>query len=197
VLLNRVGATDAIRPVAGFPNLHLLTGALTIEVLEGELSQQRQPERRLGAATRALNSIFDIIVLDAPSGFSLISTSALFAAERVIVPVPAEYLAIEALAHFLRWYRDLSNKRKGQATLLGILLTMVDYRAQATREIIEMLRVHNREGVFATEIPRDPRVAEAPSHGRPLVSYSRASRAALAYEQFGKELRHRLSRTSR
>jgi chromosome partitioning protein len=76
----------------------------------------------------------------------------------------------------------------------GILLTMVDYRHQATREIVDIIRVHNRRGVFRTEIPADPRVAEAPSHGKPLVTYSSRCRASRAYEQFTGELLKRIGR---
>jgi chromosome partitioning protein len=78
--------------------------------------------------------------------------------------------------------------------MIGILLTMVDYRRQATREIVDIIRLHNRRGVFGTEIPPDPRVAEAPSHGVPLVSYAPRSRAAVAYEQLTHELLGRLRR---
>jgi chromosome partitioning protein len=197
VLLNQVPAAKAVRPVSGVPNLHLMTGSMSLTPLEASLGNVRQPERRLAEAIRPLTAVFDLVVLDTPAGFSLLPVSALAAAQHVIVPVPAEYLAIEALAHFLRWYRDLHTRRKGLANMLGIVLTMVDHRAEATREIIEILRVHNRSGVFSTEIPRDPRVAEAPSHGLPLVSYARRSRATSAYEQLGREVLKRLSRHRR
>jgi chromosome partitioning protein len=74
-----------------------------------------------------------------------------------------------------------------------VLLTMVDDRRQATREIVDIIRVHNRRGVFRTEIPEDPRAAEAPSHGRPLVRLGR-SKAGAAYERFTRELLTRLRR---
>jgi len=112
------------------------------------------------------------------------------------VPVRAEYLSLESLAHFLQWYRDRRASRKAMAAISGILLTMVDYRRQATREIVDIIRMHNRRGVFKTEIPQDPRAAEAPSHGIPVVEYSR-SRAATAYHQLVRELERRIARASR
>jgi len=101
------------------------------------------------------------------------------------------------LAQFLRWYRDLRRTRKGLAALLGIVLTFIDNRAQATREIVDIIRVHNREGVFKSEIPRDPRVTEAPSHGQPLVRYAQKSPAAVAYQRLTDEILHRLSARGR
>jgi chromosome partitioning protein len=112
-------------------------------------------------------------------------------AQHLIVPIRADYLSLESLAHFMRWYRDRGVRRSGTARISGILLTMVDYRREATREVVDIIRVHNRRGVFRTEIPADPRAPEAPSHGIPLVLYAR-SRAARAYERLTTELVRRL-----
>ena len=109
------------------------------------------------------------------------------------MPIRADYLSLESLAHFLRWYRDYGNGRTGMAHLSGILLTMVDYRREATREIVDIIRVHNRRGVFRTEIPDDPRAPEAPSHGIPLMLYAR-SRAMRAYQRLTTELLQRVDR---
>ena len=114
-------------------------------------------------------------------------------AEHHIVPIRADYLSLESLAHFLRWYRDRRPGRGERARVSGILLTMVDYRREATREIVDIIRLHNKRGVFRTEIPEDPRVAEAPSHGVPLMLYSQ-SRATKAYEQLTSEVLSRVKR---
>jgi chromosome partitioning protein len=153
----------------------------------------RQPERRLSDVLRPLDRQFDVIILDAPAGFGVLSVSVPFAAQHLIVPIRAEYLGLESLAQLLRWYRDRRAARRATAQLAGILLTMVDYRRQATKEIVDIIRAHNRHGVMRTEIPLDPRAAEAPSHGIPLVRYTR-SRAADAYLQLTDELRKRLAR---
>jgi chromosome partitioning protein len=114
-------------------------------------------------------------------------------AEHLLLPVRADYLSLESLAHFLRWYRDRSAGASGIARIAGILLTMVDHRQEATREIIDIIRMHNRRGVLRTEIPVDPRVSEAPSHGIPLMLYAR-SRAARAYERLTIEVVQRTER---
>jgi chromosome partitioning protein len=194
VLLGHTRIQEAIRPVPSISSLHLLTGSPALTDIDRTLADARSPERRLAELLRPLNASFDAIILDAPNGFSLVAQSVPFAAQHLLVPVPPSYLPLEALAQYLRWYQLLRTRRKGLATLLGIVLTQVDHRVAATREIIEIIRVHNREGVFPTEIPRDPRAAEAPSHGVPLIRYAPRSAAADAYHRLTREILHRLSR---
>jgi chromosome partitioning protein len=193
VLVDRVRPADAVRSLPRFPNLHLVTGSLALMQIDPTLSELRHPERRLADVVHRLATGFDDVILDSPVGFSLVPFSVPFAAHHLVVPVTASYLPLEALAQFLRWYRDLRRTRKGLASLLGIALTFVDNRARATREIVDIIRVHNREGVFRSEIPRDPRVTEAPSHGQPLVLYAPTSGAAVAYQRLTDEIVHRLS----
>ena len=197
VLLRERRPADVIRPVRGTPNLFLITGSPELARMDRSLRNAREPERRLADAIKPLKSQFDNILLDSPSGFSLIARSVPVAADQLMVPIRTEYLSLESLAHFLTWYRDLNTERRTTAQLCGILLTMVDYRRQATREIVEIIRLHNRRGVFATEIPQDQRVAESPSHGLPVVAYAPASRGSRAYRQFAAEVLKRCTRRSR
>ena len=191
VLLRERRASDAIRSIDSSKNLFLLTGSAGLAHMDAGLRHVRQPERRLADTIRPLASEFDTIVIDAPSGYSLISLSVPLAADHLLVPIRADYLALESIAHFLRWYRHRRTSRKAAAQVLGIVLSMVDYRRHATQEIVDIIRLHNKRGVFQTEIPEDPRAAEAPSHGIPLVSYAR-SRAARAYSAMTAELLARL-----
>ena len=188
VMLRDVRPADAVRPLPGIANLFLMTGSPRLADMDTALRHARQPERRLGDIVRPLAAQFDAVILDAPSGFSIVSQSVTLAAEHLIVPLRAEYLSLESLAQFLRWYRDRTDARAALSRIAGILLTMVDYRQPATREIVEIIRVHNKRGVFRTEIPHDPRVAEAPSHGLPLVAYAPSSRSTEAYEQLTAEV---------
>src|SRR5688572_3649570 len=193
VLLHQRRAIDAVRTVDGVRNLHLITGSPQLARMDFGLRNVRQPQRRLADDIKPLAARFDIIVLDAPAGYSLLGLSVPLAADELIVPLRAEYLSLESLAQFLRWYRDL-RADGALARIAGILLTMVDYRRQATREIVDIIRLHNRRGVFATEIPSDPRVGEAPSHGIPLVLYARSSRATVAYQRLTAEILTRAKR---
>jgi chromosome partitioning protein len=192
VLLREARAAEVIRAVSGVPNLFLITGSPSLAHLDTALRNVREPERRLADVIRPLAAQFDAIVFDSPAGFSLLPTSVPGIAQHLIVPTPATYLSLESLAHLLQWYRDRRAAGRAPAGIAGILLTMVDRRRQATREIVEIIRVHNRRGVLRTEIPQDPRVAEAPSHGVPLIDYAPRSPAAAAYEQLTTELVKRL-----
>ena len=194
LLLRDARAEDAIRAVSGVPNLHLIAGSMALTRIDQALRNVRQPERRLADIIRPLSRQYDVVILDTPGGYSLLPSSVPLIAEDLIVPIRAEYLSLESVAQFLRWYHEFRASRHAVARIAGILLTMVDYRRQATREIVDIIRVHNRRGVFQTEIPDDPRAAEAPSHGVPLVAYS-ASRATRAYERLAAELLKRIART--
>ena len=197
VLLREERPARAIRPVDGTPNLFLITGSPELARMDRSLRNAREPERRLADAIKPLATQFDTIVLDSPAGYSLLSRSVPLAAEQLVVPIRAEYLALESLAQFLTWYRELHAERLATARLCGILLTMVDYRRQATREIVDIIRRHNRRGVFTTEIPQDQRVPESPSHGLPAVTYAPKSRSSRAYHQFADELIRRCGPRSR
>ncbi|HKC58208.1 MAG TPA: ParA family protein [Vicinamibacterales bacterium] len=196
LLLNQRRPGDAVRPVAGVPNLHLVAGSPALAGIAAALRNARQPERRLADAIRPLAASVDDVVIDSPSNFTVLSLSVPAVAQHLVVPIRADYLSLESLAHFLRWYRDRGAGRANQARILGILLTMVDYRREATREIIEIIRVHNRRGVFRTEIPDDPRASEAPSHGVPLMLYAR-SRAVRAYRRLTSEVLQRVDRRAK
>jgi chromosome partitioning protein len=197
LLLHHRRAADAVRRIEHIDNLFLITGSPALTEIDAGLRHVRQPERRLADIIKPLASQFDVVVLDAPAGYSQLALSVPVAADELIVPIRAEYLSLESLAQFLSAYRDRIAGRGSVARISGILLTMVDYRRQATREIVDIIRLHNRRGVFRTEIPADPRVAEAPSHGNPLVTYAPRARASRAYEALTTELltraRQRLS----
>ena len=197
VLLREERPADAVRPVNGAKGLFLITGHGALARMDTSLRNIREPERRLADVIKPLAPQFDTIVLDSPAGYSLLARSVPLAADRLIVPIRAEYLSLESLAQFLSWYRDFHTEHKTSAQLAGILLTMVDHRRQATREIIDIIRRHNRRGVFTTEVPQDPRVAESPSHGLPVVAYAPASRGSRAYRQFTAELNTRTARRGR
>jgi len=197
VLVREERPAAAVRPVDGAKGLFLITGSPALVRMDATLRNIREPERRLADVIKPLMPQFDTIILDSPAGYSLLARSVPLAADQLIVPIRAEYLALESLAQLLSWYRDFHAERKTAARLAGILLTMVDHRRQATREIIDIIRRHNRRGVFATEVPQDPRVAESPSHGLPIVAYSPASRGSRAYRQFTAELVKRTARRVR
>ena len=196
LLLNQRRPAEALRPIGRIPNLQLVPGSPALAGITAALRNVRQPERRLADCIRPLAASVDDVIVDCPSNFTVLSLGATTLAQHLVVPIRADYLSLESLAHFLRWYRDRSARASGTARIAGILMTMVDHRHEATREIIEIIRMHNRRGVLRTEIPVDPRVPEAPSHGLPLLLYAR-SRAARAYQRVTNEVRQRVERGGR
>jgi chromosome partitioning protein len=194
VLLRQAHPAAAVRVVPDAPGLHVITGSPELMRMEAGLRHVRQPERRLGDIVMPLATEFDVVILDTPAGYSTLSLAVTLAADELIVPIRADYLALESLAQLLAWYRDRRAAGHARARLAGLLLTMVDYRRQATREIVDIIRLHNRRGVFDVEIPDDPRVAEAPSHGLPVVRYAPRARASRAYDQLTDELLKRIRR---
>lgn len=196
LLLRRRATLDTVRSVGGVANLHLITGAAALASMDEDLRNVRQPERRLADVIRPLGVSYDAIILDSPAGYSTVALAVPLAADFLLIPIRCDYLSLESLAFLLRWYRDRHAAGKASAPLIGILLTMVAHRRQAAREIVRIIRAHNRQGVFRTEIPEDPRAPEAPSHGIPLVNYSR-SRASRAYRSLTRELLSRIQRAAR
>src|SRR5688572_16715522 len=116
-LLRESQPADTVRRVDDVPNLHLITGAPELAQMDSALRNAQQPERRLADVIRPLSRSFDVVVIDAPAGFSLLSLSVPAVAEHMIVPVRAEYLSLESLAHLLRWYRDRRAARKPMAAI--------------------------------------------------------------------------------
>jgi chromosome partitioning protein len=196
LLLNQRRPTDAVRSITRVANLQLVPGSPSLAGITAALRNVRQPERRLADCVRPLAASVDDVIIDCPSNYTVLSLGATALAQHLLVPIRADYLSLESLAHFLRWYRDRSAGASGLARIAGILLTMVDHRQEATREIVDIIRMHNRRGVLRTEIPIDPRASEAPSHGVPLMLYAR-SRAARAYEKLTIEVVQRVERRSR
>jgi chromosome partitioning protein len=122
-LLRERQPADVVRRVESVPNLHLITGTPALADIDAALRHVRQPERRLADVIRPLSRSFDVIVIDAPAGFGLLSESVPAVAEHLIVPIRADYLSLESLAHLLRRYRDRRASRRAVATISGILLT--------------------------------------------------------------------------
>lgn len=196
LLLNQRRPADGVRPITKIPNLRLVSGSPALSGITTALRNVRQPERRLADCIRPLAASVDDVIIDCPSNFTVLSLGATTLAHHLLVPVRADYLSLESLAAFLRWYRDRSAAVSGSARIAGIALTMVDHRLEGTREIIDIIRMHNKRGVLRTEVPVDPRASEAPSHGIPLMMYAR-SRAARAYERLTVEVLQRVRRGAR
>ena len=149
-----------------------------------DLGGERYLAETLAGATDAYSFVF----LDCPPSFGPLTVNALAAADRVIVPVQAEYYALEGLTQLLGSINLVKARLNPSLAVAGILLTMVDGRTRLAAEVEHEVRRHFGSLVFSSSVPRSVRLAEAPSHGLPVISYDRRSSGAQAYWKVAMEL---------
>lgn len=172
--------------------LQLVPSGRDLVGAEIELVGVPDRERRLALALADVRDRYEIIVVDCPPSLGLLTLNALTAADAVIVPLQCEYYALEGLARLLETI-DLVRASLNPALVLeGIVGTMVDVRNSLGKQVLAEVRRHFGDRVFQTVIPRNVRLSEAPSHGKPILLYDVRSRGAVAYLRLAEELLHRL-----
>jgi chromosome partitioning protein len=177
----------AARP-AGPDNLWIVPANRELAGASVELPRIEGYERRLRDGLGPVRERFALTLLDCPPSLGPLTVNALTAADRVLVPVQAEYLALEGLVQFLETL-DLVRRGLNPALILtGVLITMHDERTRLAQDVEAELRQHLGEQVFDTVIPRSVRIAEAPSHGVPVITHAPGSRGAEAYRALAAEL---------
>ena len=153
-----------------------------------ELSRHADGERYLQSSLAGARDRYGFVFLDCPPSFGPLTVNALAAADSVIVPVQAEYYALEGLSQLLGSIELVKARLNPKLGLAGILLTMVDGRTRLAAEVEAEVRRHFGDLVFTTTVPRSVRLAEAPSHGLPAIAYDRRSSGAEAYWKVAMEL---------
>jgi chromosome partitioning protein len=186
-LIGDVSVAAAARP-AGPDNLWLVPANRDLAGAAVELPRLDGSETRLRERLGPVRERFAFTVLDCPPSLGPISVNALVASDRVIVPVQAEYLALEGLVQFLDTLAMIRRELNPALNVSGLLITMHDERTRLAQDVERELREHFPEMVFATVIPRSVRVAEAPSYGLPVTEHAPASRGATAYQALAEEL---------
>lgn len=192
VLLRDEPIARALTPTA-LPGLDLVPSATDMAAAEVELVPALGREFRLRASLSGLVGGYDIVLIDCPPSLGLLTINALAAAEHVIVPVQCEYLALEGLAQLLATIDAVRSRLNPQLSILAILLTMEDRRNRLSVQVADEVTTHFPDLVARTRIPRSVRLAEAPSHGKPISVYDPSSRAATAYAEFAREIETRLA----
>jgi chromosome partitioning protein len=177
----------AARP-AGPDNLWIVPASHALAGASVELPRLDGFERRLRDGLGPVRERFALTLLDCPPALGPVTVNALAAADRVIVPVQAEYLALEGLVQFLETLESVRRGLNPALVLTGVLITMYDERTRLAHDVEADLRRHLTEQVFDTVIPRSVRVAEAPSYGLPVVAHAPASRGATAYRSLLAEI---------
>jgi chromosome partitioning protein len=186
-LTGDVSVAEAARP-AGPDNLWLVPANRDLAGAAVELPRLEGSETRLRERLGPVRERFALTMLDCPPSLGPVSVNALVAADRVIVPVQAEYLALEGLVQFLDTLGMIRREMNPSLNVSGLLITMHDERTRLARDVEQELREHFPEMVFETVIPRSVRVAEAPSYGLPVIEHAPASRGSDAYRALAEEL---------
>jgi len=168
-------------------NLYLAPSKIDLAGAEIELVNEVGRELILRKALKRVGKEFDYIIVDSPPNLGLFTLNALVACENVLVPIQAEYFPLEGLGHLLKLAKVIED-RLDLKIRFRYLLTMVDKRTRLGREVVEEVRKNLGERVFKTEIPRNIKLAEAPSHGKPIPLYDPNCTGALAYKKLAEEV---------
>jgi chromosome partitioning protein len=176
-------------PRDGLPGLKLLPADIDLVGAEIELVGVERREHRLRDVLATVSAAYDYIIIDCPPSLGLLTINALVAADRVLVPLQCEFYALEGLAHLLKkTVKLVRDKLNPSLDLLGILLTMFDGRTSLTLQIREEVNRYFPGQVFDTIIPRNVRLTEAPSHGRPVMLHDLKSSGSAAYLELTREV---------
>jgi chromosome partitioning protein len=184
-------ATAATIHPSGFPNLDLLPAQRDLVGIEVEFVGQEGWEGRLKSVLAEVSAGYDIVLLDCPPSLGHITVSALAAADGVLVPLQCEYFALEGISELVSTVQRVQKGLNARLEITGILLTMYDDRTNLCRDVADEVRRHFGPKVFETVVPRNIRLAEAPSHGLPIFQYDIKSRGADAYLALAREVMRR------
>ena len=180
VLLGDETAADAIVSVPE-GDFALLPGNEDLTIAEVKLLGEIGREMRLKKALAPVQGLYDFIFIDCPPSINMLTVNALTAADGVIIPMQCEYYALEGLSALLNTIEQVRESVNPELEVFGLLRTMVDPRINLSNEVSQQLVEHFNDKVFRTVVPRNVRLAEAPSFGRPVLFHDRGSRGALAY----------------
>jgi chromosome partitioning protein len=189
-LSGEVPVSATIRP-SGFPNLDLVPTQRDLVGIEVELVGESGWEQRLKGVLAEVGDRYDTILVDCPPSLGHLTVNALTAADGVLVPLQCEYFALEGISELLATIRRVQGGLNPALQIAGILLTMYDDRTNLSKDVAEEIRSHFADKVYETVVPRNIRLAEAPSHGLPIFQYDIKSRGAVAYLALAREFLRR------
>lgn len=179
----------------GFENLDLIPSEMDLCGADIEIARMDDHLERVKKAIEPIRAegTYDVIFIDCPPSLGVLTLNAFAASEGVLVPLQCEYYALEGMAMMQRIVEQLRDGGvNGELGFLGIVMTMFDSRTNLSNLVVSEVREHYGEFVFETVIPRTTRLAEAPSHGQPIIYYDKYSAGAAAYEVLSEEIRQRL-----
>jgi chromosome partitioning protein len=190
VLMGDADAAAVLLPTE-IANLTLLPGSKNLTGANIELANAPDRATRLRVALEPVQESYDLVILDCPPALDLLTLNSLAAADSLIVPMQAEYFALEGISELVSNLERVRGAFNPKLTIEGVLLTMYDERTNLAQQVTETLREFFKDRLFRTVIPRNVRLAEAPSHGKPVALYDPRSRGAEAYFDLAAEYMER------
>ncbi|MDD4767924.1 MAG: AAA family ATPase [Desulfotomaculaceae bacterium] len=187
VMINNIPVVEVILSSA-VDNLAILPA--TIELAGAEIELVSVPEREyvLKKALMEVKDVYDFIFIDCPPSLGLLTINALTAADSLLIPIQCEYYALEGLGQLLNTFQRVQQNLNKDLFLEGVLLTMFDGRTNLSIQVVDEIKKYFKDKVFRSIVPRNVRLSEAPSHGKPVMVYDRRSRGAEVYHELAKEV---------
>ncbi len=187
VLLGRLTMRECMRKTP-WKNLTLAGSDIRLAGAELELVNEEEREYRLRTALRTVQKEFDFIFIDCPPSLSLLTINAMAAADRVLIPIQCEYYALEGVSSLMNTITRVKRTINPRIDVEGVVLTMLDGRTNLGLQVVDQVKKHFKKKVYATTIPRNVRLGEAPSHGEPIHVYDPRSSGAMAYRALAEEV---------
>ena len=192
VLIGEASARNVVVKT-GIENLSVLPASADLAAAALELDASSDNLKLLSKALIGVRPRFEFIVVDSPPSIGALTLNSLSAADQLVIPLQTEYYALEGIAGVMDTINRIKGSLNPSLNILGILLTMYDSRTRLSQEVEENVREHFKELVFDTVIPRNVRLAEAPSYGEPIFSFAPTSQGARAYRKTAEEVLVRVS----
>ena len=189
-LMGRLPASACIQKTA-VDGLDLMPSDIRLTGAELELVELEQREYRLKLILKAVENQYDYLFIDCPPSLGLLTLNALTAAQRVLIPIQCEYYALEGVTSLMNTVSRVKHTFNPRLDIEGILLTMLDGRTNLGLQVVDQVKKHFKNRVYATAIPRNVRLGEAPSHGLPIHLYDPRSIGADSYRRLAKEFLQR------
>ncbi|MBR2709005.1 ParA family protein [Candidatus Saccharibacteria bacterium] len=190
VVLGEAKLEAIIKPTK-YKNYDLAPTTPELANAEVEITSQNKKFTRLRDAIRTVSDNYDYIIIDLPPSLSLLTVNGMIASNYLLLPVQTEFYALEGVAQLLESMKLVMKQANPNLKLLGVLATMYDKRTSLSAQVYDEIKKYFKQLTFKTTIPRNVRVAEAPSHGVPVGAYDKFSKGAKAYKEFTKEVEER------
>ena len=187
VMLGSIGLLPIIQETK-YKNLAIAPTTPQLANTEVELTKDKNRFMRLKEAVKMIENDYDYIIIDSPPSLSLLTVNGMITAEYLLLPVQTEFYAMEGVSQLLETMKLVRERMNPKLKLLGVLATMYDKRTSLSIQVLEEVEKYFKDKVFKTTIPRNVRVAEAPSHGVPVGAYDKFSKGAKAYRALAKEV---------